>query len=102
MARDNARLTHAQYDKNTFNSDNTGPHSLPNGGDQRFIEAVNSLPGFRAQFYSLEGDVMVSSTGNRLGESETPLALEVVAERFGMVETDNYSSPNVLTFEYDG
>lgn len=98
MARDNARLTHAQYDKNDFVSDNSGPHSLPNGGDQRFMEVVNSLSGFNAQFYSLEGDVMVSGVSN----GEVPEALEVIAERFGMVPTENYSSPNVVTFEYDG
>ena len=101
MARDNARLTHAMYDKNTFNSENTGPHALPNAADSRFIEAVKSLPGFRAQFYSLEGDVMVSCDRVRIDQN-LPEALTLVAERFGMVRTDNYDSPNVVTFEYEG
>ncbi len=100
MARDNSRLTHAQYHNYKFLSDNSGPYSLPNGADQRFIDVVNSIPEFNAMFYEIEGDVMVSHTARRLGNEGVPEALSVIAERFGMVETDNYSSPNTVTFEY--
>jgi len=100
MSRDNARMTHAQYHKSTFLSDNSGPYSLPNGADQRFVEVVNSIPEFNAVFYEIEGYVMVSHTSRRLGNEGVPEALSVIAERFGMVETGNYSSPKVVTFEY--
>lgn len=102
MARENARLTHAQYQPGEFRSDNSGDYSLPNGADQRFMEVVNSIQGLKAKFFAAEGDVMVSSTSTRTTfNGETPEVVQIIADRFGLVETDNYSSPNVATFEYD-
>lgn len=101
MARENARLTHAQYQPGHFVADNTGEYSLPNGADQRFMEVVNELDGYKANFFSSEGDVMVSGTGqNSLVGKNIPEAILFAAEHFGMVKTDNYSSPHVATFEY--
>jgi len=100
MARNNARLTHAQYDTNKFNDQNDGYYSLPNGADQRFIEVLNGLSGVSAWFSDANGDVMVRYTDYRsIGEEGVDEAIGIVADRFNMT-TGEYSTEDVVTFEY--
>lgn len=105
MASDNARLTeaqknhHANYDLDTFRSDNSGGWSLPNAADRRFIEHINSLNGYKAQFYSVKGDVMVSSTNGAI-DGNVPSAIEMIAEHYDMELTNDYESDHVVTFQY--
>jgi len=98
MARNNARLTHAQYDTNEFNDQNDGYYSLPNGADQRFIEVVNQIPGMHAWFSDADGDVMVRSK-DTIGSDGVPEHVSIVADRFNMSLGD-YSTERLVTFEY--
>ena len=94
MARDNARLTHAQYDNTDFNNSNEGHLSLPNGADQQFIKSINSLDGMaHAHFFAFDGDVMVRRS-EEAGEE-----LSALAEKYNMVRGD-YETDTVITFKY--
>ncbi len=95
MARDNARLTHAQYDKNDFNNSNDGYLSLPNGADQQFIEGVESLDSIaHAWFFDSGGDVMV-----RYADDADEEELAALAEKYNMVRGD-YETDKITTFVY--
>jgi len=103
MSQDDNTLTHARYSVQEFNPENSGDYYLPNGADRRFIEHVESIPSMKAIFYNLRGDIMVSCRQDdvNLGESkELPEVLELVAEEYEMERTNNFTSPNTITFEY--